>query len=158
MAIFTYYFFWKILCQPLGICAILCLSALSWTFFFYIEAGADIGFCRGEGADFQKISKILSTFFRSAKLIFWALLNQYKGTILTKFSAPQSNFRKKNRPKNLGSVGQKWISKNRIKGALLIGMGSISWREGSSNPPPPPPLNPLVYWGSINRRNQCVLK
>ena len=54
-------------------------------------AGADLGFSRGGGADFQKI---LTTFFffRSTKLIFRALPKHCFAPILAKFSAPEANF------------------------------------------------------------------
>ena len=50
-------------------------------------------FSRGGGGFLKKKNEIfLDLFFRSTKLIFWALPNHYQGTILTKFSAPQKLF------------------------------------------------------------------
>ena len=58
-------------------------------------SGADLGFSRGGGADFQKIFQNfddLFFFFRSTKLIFRALPKHCFGPTLAKFSAPQANF------------------------------------------------------------------
>ena len=69
--------------------------------FLLIFPGAELGF--SGVADFQKFCEILSTIFRSTKLIYRALPNHYKVSISTKFSAPQAS--KKNRRKKayLGS-------------------------------------------------------
>ena len=44
----------------------------------YTEPGANLGFSRGGGAEFQNIFKNFDDFFlfRSTKLIFWPLLKQ----------------------------------------------------------------------------------
>ena len=57
-------------------------------------AGADLGFSRGGGADFQKIFQNFDDlfFFRSTKLIFRALPKHCFAPTLAKFSAPQANF------------------------------------------------------------------
>ena len=60
-----------------------------------MKSGADLGFSRGGGADFQKIFQNfddLFFFFRSTKLIFRALPKHCFAPILAKFSAPQANF------------------------------------------------------------------
>ena len=58
--------------------------------------GADLGFSRGGGADFQKIFQNFDDlfFFRSTKSIFRALPKHYFALILAKFSAPQAKFLK----------------------------------------------------------------
>ena len=52
-----------------------------------VWSGADLGFSR-ERRIFKNFSKIMLTFFKSTKLIFWALPNHYKKPIITNFSAP----------------------------------------------------------------------
>ena len=62
------------------------------------ESGADLGFSRGGGGlegDLQKILKILSTFFRSTKLIYRALPEQ-KHPFWPNFLRCSQNFEKKN--------------------------------------------------------------
>ena len=70
-------------------------------FGFY--TGADLGFSRGGGRIFKKISKILTTFFffRSTKLIFRALPKHGFVPILAKFFAPQAKFWKKQAKKGV---------------------------------------------------------
>ena len=63
------------------------------------ESGADLGFSRGGGGgglegDLQKILKILSTFFRSTKLIYRALPEQ-KHPFWPNFLRCSQNFEKK---------------------------------------------------------------
>ena len=54
-----------------------------------------------EGGGFWKINWNFSRpFFRSTKLIFWALPNHYKSPILTKLTVPQAIFQKTGQPRN----------------------------------------------------------
>ena len=43
----------------------------------------------------NNFQKFVNIFFRSTKLIFGVLANHYKDLVLDEFSAPQSNFGKK---------------------------------------------------------------
>ena len=86
-------------------------------FLRLMGAGADLGFSRGGGRIFKKISKILTTFFffRSTKLIFRALPKHCFAPILAKFSAPQANFWKKKVKKPfLGTFWKILTKKNRV--------------------------------------------
>ena len=60
------------------------------------KSGADLGFSRGGGADFQKKIENFDDlfFFRSTKLIFRALPKHCFAPVLAKFSAPQANLKK----------------------------------------------------------------
>ena len=133
--------------------------------FYLIRSSsrADLGFSRGVGRIFKNfVRKLCRTFFKSTKLICWALLNYCKDPILTKFSAPfLGTFWKiltKNRAffgvrsplklrywrprclkKNFRVRHQKWISENSTKGGPF---GSAGGQVPDS--PIPPPLYPLV--------------
>ena len=77
------------------------IGFLNWENFWFLD-GADLGFSRGGGRIFEKISKILTTFFfffRSTKLIFRALPKHCFAPILAKFCAPQANFWKNSKKK-----------------------------------------------------------
>ena len=96
-----------------------------------VPAGANLGISRGlsKNVDFQKTQKtwtlkkrglsrglsknqnFVYLFFRSTKLIFWALSNHYKDRNLNKFSAPQASFLNK--------------AKNSVRAPLKI---SKDWR------------------------------
>ena len=90
------------------------------------------------GFEFSKeIRNFCRIFFRSTKLIFSALPNQYKNLIFTKHSAPQANVWKKDRPKKafLGTFYKILTKKNcvfssRISLSKLINIG------GPFVPPP----------------------
>ena len=97
-------------------------------------------FSRG-GADFQKsFENCVDFFFRSTKLIIWALRNRYQDPSLTKFFCAAGKFLKKACRKILRSVSQKWISQKSTKGTLWVGRGSNSWGKRGL----PPILNPLL--------------
>ena len=126
-------------------------------------------FLEGGGGWFSKLSKILSTFFRSTNVIFRALpehlyrpyfdkkktilKNQVKNSVFAHFL---ENFDQKcvflalAPPQNwcIGAildVDQKWILWNNTKGDPLVGVseGVESLRRGRPpiNPPPPPPYS-----------------
>ena len=76
--------------------------------------------------------KILSTFVRSTKLIFWALRNWNEDPSLTKISAPLTNFWIKPKKDFLGTKRPKRVfrkmltKKSRFFGARSLGMTAIT--------------------------------
>ena len=70
------------------------------------RGGSKIFSSGGGGGGFSKGRPNWFSFFRSTKLIFWALLNHSKDPIFTKFSAPHAKFWK-NRPKK-AFLGNFW--------------------------------------------------
>ena len=79
-----------------------------------IRGGSRI-FSRGGGADFRKIFQNfddLFFFFRSTKLIFWALPKHCFAPILAKFSAPQANFWKNSQKSRFWALFEKVWQKN----------------------------------------------
>ena len=120
----------------------------------------------GGGGGFRK--KFSRTFFRSTKLIFWALPNQYKDPILTKLFVPQASFSKNfimhfleifdqkialspsklvyidakgAFQKMFRSVIQNWISQNSTRGTLWVGRG-FRIAEGGAHPRKTPSIKP----------------
>ena len=63
------------------------------TFIHHILQGADLGFSRGGGADFQKNFENFYDLFRSTKLIFRALLKHLKRGCFGPFWALLGKFR-----------------------------------------------------------------
>ena len=81
----------------------------------WCQPGADLGFSRGGGADFQKIfQNFHDLFFRSTKLIFRALPKHCFAPILDKFCAPQANFWKNSQKKPFLGTFWKILTKNSV--------------------------------------------